>query len=272
MSALDSRSDALKDATIAEWACPRCDPYSVGTPGEWARKQRTERRQEFVRRNRRVLLIFGAYMTALVVAAVLFLEKTGPPSFAWFTAGAVAASAIWIVREIMDSWSGASLMTAGADAETATAEELTAIKNHRLVHGLYLAGFDIDHTVVGPSGVKAVETKWTSRSINPTLSHEQRLDNYLHQARRGAHQIKIFLKHAANLHLEVDPVLVIWGPEIASIPGGRREIDGVLVLVGRQASEWRRHGFDEEVLDEWQVAAVVGALEHQLRRQVSIRE
>lgn len=211
-------------------------------------------------------------MTLLVVAAVLFLERTGPSNLAWFTAGAVAASAIWIVREVMDSWSGASLITAGADAETATAEELTAIKNHRLVHGLYLAGFDIDHTVVGPSGVKAVETKWTSRSIDPTLPNEQRLDNYLQQARRGAHQIKIFLKHTASLNLEVEPVLVIWGPEIASIPDGRKAIGGVLVLVGRQASEWRRDGFHENVLGEWQVAAVVGALEHQLRRQVNLHK
>src|SRR4051812_48355601 len=62
----------------------------------------------------------------------------------------------------------------GATAETWTAAELRRLRRHgwRMINGLVLPGRDVDHLLVGPTGVIVVETKWSSTDWHLTPADE----------------------------------------------------------------------------------------------------
>ena len=122
-------------------------------------------------------------------------------------------------------------------------EEMTAeaVRNRRrrwngwrLVNGIYFRGHgDVDHVLVGPGGIFALESKWTSipwqRSAQGGIIGPEERDPLL-QACDGAHKIEGLLSlWPQRFHLAVDPVVVLWGPGAPSLTEGWVEVDGVLV-------------------------------------------
>lgn len=98
----------------------------------------------------------------------------------------------------------------GADAEQWTAEELARLDGKRwaVFHHVPTDHGDIDHVIVGPGRVYAVESKWTARTD---------LDRFLKgaawQAERQAADLARLLD-AGGVRRHVRPLLVLWGPGI----------------------------------------------------------
>jgi hypothetical protein len=85
--------------------------------------------------------------------------------------------------------------------------------------------WNIDHVVIGPGGVFAVETKARRRKLlpGPSAAHKVRVEGdrieYAHgfdedaipQARRNAHDLSTHLSRAVGRHVPVEPVVVLPG-------------------------------------------------------------
>jgi hypothetical protein len=96
------------------------------------------------------------------------------------------------------------------------------------------ADFDVDHVVVGPGVVYAVETKWR-------LSPPERryLSQFCRQSNRAANRLELLLK-SKGVKRTVRPVVVLWGPgHRDSLPPEGVTVDGVLVVGGGHHGCWR---------------------------------
>jgi hypothetical protein len=125
----------------------------------------------------------------------------------------------------------------GAEAEEWTAAELARLDPRwwAIFHHVPLGLSDVDHVAVGPGRVYAIETKWTARGD---------IDHFLKgaawQASRQAKELeRVMRKH--GVRGEVIPLLVVWGPGIATSLGERPRMQGdVRVVAGANAKDWLR--------------------------------
>lgn len=120
---------------------------------------------------------------------------------------------------------GGALLLAGSYGEAYTQEELDrAIKAGRVwsvVHNIELVTMDIDHLVLSPAGVLALETKWRFKG-----AHRQWLGVAVEQADATARKARSVLRSRDIGHVtQVRPVLVVWG-------GGRRDLPDAQVVSG----------------------------------------
>ncbi len=98
---------------------------------------------------------------------------------------------------------------------------------------------NVDHVAVGPHGVLAVETKWTSHAID--LSARRLAPEVLKaikQARDGAGRIEGLLRRT-DVATKVIPVVMYWGPNVTPPADPVRRQDGVRLVAGGRGSEWR---------------------------------
>lgn len=132
-----------------------------------------------------------------------------------------------------------AFLIAGALGESSTAEELDkAIKRGYVwsaVHNIEV-GRDVDHLVLSPSGVLALESKWRFRGAD-----DRWLSWAAGEAAASASKAKSVLRSKGVDHVtEVRPVLVVWG-------GARRELPqvqtfhGVDVVCGDALAAWLEH-------------------------------
>jgi hypothetical protein len=165
----------------------------------------------------------------VVVGALLALhESDRSQTIAAFVLGAVSVAApggAWLLVVAHD---GQQFRRLGARAEVDTSGDLHDLERAgwSLFDDVELDGFNVDHVLVGPGGVFAVETKWTSVrwTIDRGTLDAGRSARPDHQARAGARRIRLLLKHHARVDCHVVPVVVVWGP-------GRPHLeDGVVTL------------------------------------------
>lgn len=226
-------------------------------------------RWELLRRNPSLIAILGLGLLAITVVCVAVVYLMMGRSAGLVVAGAGVVASIWGTWEFIDRESGAKSWSAGAGAEVLTADALSKLDAHEAVHGLRFYGFDVDHVLVGPSGVTALETKWTARDLDPAAPEkERRLYEDIEAAVRGARKIETLLRHSAHLDIPVRPVLVLWGAGVRDIPGGRASINGVQVFVGRQKREWLASAFTDSAMDDWNRRAALEALTFRKQDQI----
>jgi hypothetical protein len=101
----------------------------------------------------------------------------------------------------------------------------------RVYHDVLFDGYNIDHVIVAPSGVYAVETK-TRRKSRDKGSHKVKYDGHklifpewedehgLEQARRNAKSLSLWLNKAVAQSLWVEPILTLPGWLIDREAGG----------------------------------------------------
>jgi hypothetical protein len=151
------------------------------------------------------------------------------PCLAWIAVTSADGSASWRV---------------GAQAEQWTARELDALGPSWIIeHDIpfpertYTA--NVDHVAVGPHGVLAVETKWTSHEVDLRARRlAPEVERAVRQAQASAGRISGLIRRV-NDQVAVIPVVVYWGPHVIPPPEPVRRHDGVRVLAGRQGAEWR---------------------------------
>ena len=109
----------------------------------------------------------------------------------------------------------------GERGELRVAEVLDDLRpfGYRAFHDLVRDGFNIDHVVVGPAGVFAVETKFRSGQGEITFRNGEGLfvggfpeeKDSLKQARANAAEVNRLIKETCQLEVWVKPVVVFVG-------------------------------------------------------------
>ena len=178
---------------------------------------------------RRFLKLMRKEIVQLVVlATVVCAVEVALPTPAWVTGlcvGFFLTACIATVGFAFLLNGDAAYLIAGALGEAHTEEELeTARKSGVIwsyVSNVEASSRDVDHVVLTPSGVLALETKWRFKGADAAW-----LASAAAKAETGARQARLVLQSKGiDYRTEVRPVVVVWG-------GARREIDDAQVVAG----------------------------------------
>jgi hypothetical protein len=228
--------------------------------------------QQIKERNRRVLRKhwwrFGVMALALVGVASsiwLIVPRFEVPLWAVIPAMFLGATgAAW------DQLAGTYHLVSGRDAEKWTSKELRKAcgPGWHVVDGVSFAFHDVDHVLVGPGGIFAIETKYTDSSVDLGSRRGQELaKRWAEQAIQGALSIRYCLWHETRQ--PIVPLVIVWGSEVSGSP---RLVAGVPILRRKDLNDsmpWQRNA---AVLSGDQVRAIVASLEkHQAMRLIHER-
>lgn len=118
-------------------------------------------------------------------------------------------------------------------------------KGYRALHARAIPGTDaqIDHLVVGPTGVFAVDSEKWDRHL-PVRAYPNRLfvgpfsrNERIEEAKTEADRARDLLSEELGFTVEVVPALAIYGP---TIPWKILQVRGVDVLTGGRVRKWIR--------------------------------
>ncbi|MGO8873433.1 MAG: nuclease-related domain-containing protein [Acidimicrobiales bacterium] len=221
------------------------DTYEVkNRPGE---RHRVELRSHWRNTLRKSRLQIVAALAVGSIAAGIFQVLPMPEWENGYLLGLLTASLLGVIAWFTHMTAGHHNLHYGMMGEECTGERVLTLRRRiqgwRLINGLYFAGLgDVDHVLIGPGGVFAIESKWTNVPwkvepegiIGPDKSPTK-------QARLGARKVVSALRSVPNpMEFTVTPVVVLWGPGAPEIDGGFSMVDDVLVVEGRSGRAWIR--------------------------------
>jgi hypothetical protein len=185
-----------------------------------------------IRQHRWRLLAFLALYLAFSVAVVVLYRWWGVPQLGVFLGGVLVGLLPFYFSTFLVA-QGLAQRQMGGTAEEWTAEELEALdrRRWRVFHDVPVRYGNVDHVVVGPGRVYAIETKWTSAGVRYL---EQLAASAERQARRLQEELS-----TRGASRKVVPLLVAWGPKMADQLGDRpKQIGETRVVAGRHSSVW----------------------------------
>lgn len=203
-------------------------------PSSFVRRELRKEVVRFARLQAADLVKIG--LVTVAVCVVPLLVGT-PPYLTGLLHGVMVMSVLGVIGLALVFYGRTAHLLAGSWGESYTQEELEGARKAGhvwgSVHNVELSDGDIDHVVLTPSGVLALETKWRFG-----LADRDWLDGAVRQAARRAQKTRTVLRSKGldEVH-DVRPVLVVWG-------GGRRDLpkeqvlDGVTVLAGDHLVTW----------------------------------
>lgn len=135
----------------------------------------------------------------------------------WFAVAVTGIAAICYIRLLPR----ARRLVRGERGELKVAEALEDLRSagYRVFHDLCRDGYNIDHVVVGPAGVFAIETKFRSGFGQIEFRNGEGLfvggrkeeDDPVVQARRNAREVRTMIKQDCKLDRWVKPLVVFVG-------------------------------------------------------------
>ena len=201
-----------------------------------------------------------AAVTALLAAAIAMAAVLVPNRFSSFVLGAGLASACWFLASMVDEGAGTKNHRLGGRGEEWTSDALRKLRRRgwHLIEHVPLAHGDVDHVLIGPGGVYAIETKTTTR---PRAWNVDKPDHWLKeavaQARHRAERVqRMLLERETSVRTDVRPLLVLWGP----MQGTTEEVNGVRVVHGSDLPDWRE-GLSCDALDPDAIERAASGLE-----------
>jgi hypothetical protein len=210
-----------------------------------------EHRLSVLARDGRGLAQAGAVTVAGCLIEVLL--PAGITEYRGFVAGAVAASTIWLIAAKL--LLRASAQTAGVRPETLSRSLIDGVPQWLAVHDLPLDGRNIDHVVVTPLAVLAVQTAWWGPASERV--HQGRREEAMDQARRDARTLRHLLaSRRLGFELPVWPVVLTWGPGAEET-----QLGPVDVVAAEHAGSWTaayQSGAIPRVVAEQVHAALLG--------------
>jgi hypothetical protein len=176
----------------------------------WARQSVQSANRAFVRRKRRHLA--GMSLVVFVLSTLAWQWSPGPDRLSGFVAGAIAASGIAGLGQLMVSATGTANRRAGIDAEVWTATELRRARRDgwEILHGLPLQYGDVDHIAIGRGWVLVLETKWSSQPWD-LVGNDRSVADAAAQVRHGAERVARLLPTIGITSARVRGVVVLWG-------------------------------------------------------------
>lgn len=198
------------------------------------------------------IFVFG-----LAAAEEAWFDHSLSPLATGFLLGAGLVSVPWIMWTLVLSVDGSASWRIGADAEQWTANELHRLgEAWEITHNVPFPGTrylqDVDHVAIGPYGVLAVETKWTSATVDLGAKRLPKdIQNAVRQAEANAGRVRGLLSRVAEI--DVIPLVVFWGRDVTPATEPVRREGTVRIVAGKQAELWRPR-LDAERLEVEMVA------------------
>jgi hypothetical protein len=204
-------------------------PFSKGllrTPGESVHKEWMDV-SDTASSHFALALFFPALMVAHYVISVHYFDV--PDSVITRSAMVIIVGGVlvWLVVGIITNMMKAEKLYLGYKAEVAVSQELNLLyaKGFHVFHDFPAENFNIDHVVVGPTGVFAVETKGRSRPVrvNRSGNHKvvfkgQSLEfptwmdyKTIDQANRQSKWLRKWLSSAVGQQISVMPAIALPG-------------------------------------------------------------
>jgi hypothetical protein len=204
-----------------------------------------------------------------VMTGCLALPSGGHPTVQGFFVGVCAGVLLMLVIWMLFVIDGSLLRRIGLGVASDVGDELRQVRGvHAVVSELLFDGYDVDHVIVAPTGVFAVEVKW-SLSPTPDLDRVYGLAGYLHQTRAGARSVTGLLR-PVDPGVTVHAVLVLAGPGAPRLPDPVHR-DGVTVVNPMTTKDWTTflgHGKDP-VLTMTDACPLVDALVAQRDKRIA---
>jgi hypothetical protein len=202
---------------------------------------------------------FRSYLGFVASVAVVVLVAFVLPwlRVRWFVGGFGLGIAVMVIAVTIARPTDPAVR--GQWAEEWSIESLRKVKGWLVTTNLPFERYDVDHVVVTPSAVLAVETKYRGRVSNPEFD-ARRHRRELVAAEEAARKIRFFLR-SKKLHqsCSVEAVLMAWGPGRPTLPQGYRR-DGDVYVVDADHPDLWSHLFAAPVLS--------GALRDSVHRAV----
>jgi hypothetical protein len=200
--------------------------------GRGARQVVRAQRKDVLKRNWQ-LMAGGAGTIAVCVGVLVAIQDSA------FGRGLTVGLGICVVAFFV--WypfvvSGVHTRGIGVDAERFTSQVLRKLDRRRwvVVDHVSFDRYDIDHVVVGPGRVFAVETKWRASPVE-----RAQFAQLAARANKHAERLARLLR-SEGAPATVTPLLVIWGPGSHAMTRAVEEIDGVKVVAGPRSKRWLR--------------------------------
>lgn len=243
----------------------------LGSDARAGRRVRDEIRRtqwDFVRRNAWYFatgLALGGLATAAAawLAPNDFLSGSAVGAGTVFTIGGLAFTVMMLT--------GTGSWAMGAVGEAWTSQELRPLRRHGWKHldHVYFRYGDVDHVLVGPSGVVVVESKW---SAEPWALEKpnSRISDAVRQVQRNSRDLRLAVPELRHRDGSVRPVLFLWGGARSgeARPAGPVRIDDVDAVVGAAAAKaWRDQlGSASVLFDASDIQAIWARLRNQAVR------
>ena len=180
--------------------------------------------------NDKIVDVIGLIFLAALIVIMPFAIKGIAEMFAsgkvnYFLIILIILGLAYVARKL---WVKSNLLIKlklGRDAELAVASELIELQSHgyQVFHDVQADGFNIDHLVVGPNGIFAVETKGRHKRIKDDINYKVKFENNrlafpswfeskpLEQAQNQANWVNKWLQEATGFNTLVLPVLCFPG-------------------------------------------------------------
>jgi hypothetical protein len=124
-------------------------------------------------------------------------------------------------------------------AETFSVESLRKVPGWTVIENLPFDGVDVDHVVITPSGLLAVETKFFGPVTKGSSYERERAASARWAAAESARKVRSLLR-SKKLHdvIAVAPVLMVWGPGAPDFAEGHRRVHDVYVVQAEYPNLW----------------------------------
>jgi hypothetical protein len=212
---------------LREWRQRRASRRRAGR-ATFARLRR-EAWRAALRSWRVVLGVTGGWLLLTVV--VVLIQRTD--LLRGFFAGLMlGVYAVFVMTFLIST--GIAQRQMGGSAEQWTAEVFERLdrKLWYVAHDVSFDRLNVDHVLVGPGRIYAVETKWTTWGGDPRFTSTARAC-----AERGARKLRSLLL-SRGFKREIVPLLVLWGPGTDRLQAEPTWTDGVGVVAGVHANAW----------------------------------
>lgn len=153
-------------------------------------------------------------------------------------------------------------------AEQWSAEAFGKVRGWRVINGLSFPDGDLDHVVVTPSGVLAVETKYRFHQPDKRRLAAQRRGDLEAAARTARKTANVLRSKDVGHSATITPVLVVWGKGAPDLPQGYTQVGGAYVLDGDHPGLWS-HLFNAPLLPPDTRTAIHEALSKYQQKQTA---
>ncbi|BCM24156.1 hypothetical protein ZMTM_04150 [Methyloradius palustris] len=190
------------------------------------------------------LILYSGYLSNVVFGNIKWGDLF---SIVFYTLVGLGAT-LYSGRKMYQLANKKNKLSLGLDAELAVAQELNLLAHHSywVFHDIPAEGFNIDHVLVGPSGIYAIETKGRAKPIMKdgkadwNVNYDGKTLNFpgwqetkpIEQAQRQAKWLQQYLSGAVGESVSVIPGLALPGWFIK-----RTGRNGITVFNGKNAAQ-----------------------------------